>query len=182
MIIEKISDLLEKYIQGKDLDKYQILEEIYCSTAIVSFEIKAGNIKFPDEVHGNIEIAKVLSADFNKTYDLVKTYYLSSYFPDIDKLVISEQNWLVIMRDRANGNIQVGTGYYNWEFENQNDADLKIKSHKIFIYAMLELPSEALYLLKKVQENLKYPWVEKKKVTEVLKQYEELSIITNYLK
>ena len=59
---------------------------------------------------------------------------------------------------------------------------LKIRNHKISICSMLELPSEALYLLKKVQENLKYPWVEKKKVTEVLKQYEELRFITNYLK
>lgn len=33
---------LEKYIEGKDRDKYLLLEEIHSPNAVVSFEIKSG--------------------------------------------------------------------------------------------------------------------------------------------
>jgi hypothetical protein len=178
----EITGLLEKYIKGKDLDKYKVLEEIYCSNAVVSFEIKAENINFPSEIHGNYEIAKVLSADFNKKYDLVKTYYLSSHFPDVDNLSISGQNWLVIMREIANGKIRVGTGYYNWEFESNNQSEIKIKHHKIFIHSMHEFPGETIDLLYELQRKLKYPWVEKENAIRVLARHSKLIDIINYLK
>ena len=175
-------ELLEKYIVGKDLDRHKILEEIYCLNAIVSIEIEADNINFPSEIHGNVEIAKIISADFNRKYDLVKTYYLSNDFPEIKNLIILKQNWLVIMKEKANGNIRVGTGYYNWEFENQNQSELKIKKHKIFIYSMLDLPSESIVLLHDLQNTINYPWEEKEKVVQVLQPFEDLKPIYNYLK
>lgn len=158
----KITELLEKYIEGKDLDRYKILEKIYCQAATVSFEIVADNINFPNEIYGNVEIAKILSAEFNKKYDLIRTYYLSNRFPNINNLLITKQNWLVTMRDRASGNIRIGTGYYNWEFESRRGSEFKIKHHKIFIYTMLELPSESLDLLHDLQKKFAYPWIEKK--------------------
>ncbi|MCP4340397.1 MAG: hypothetical protein GY799_16280 [Desulfobulbaceae bacterium] len=180
-MISNVTGLLEKYIKGKDLDRYKILEEIYCSNAIVSFELKAENINFPSEIHGNFEIAKVLSADFNKKYDLVKTYYLSSHFPEADNLSISGQNWLVIMREIANCNIRIGTGYYNWAFESQNQSEIKIKHHKIFIHSMAQFPDKAIDLLHELQRKFEYPWVERENAIRVLEQYSELNHITNYL-
>ncbi len=182
MTKNKITKLLEKYVEGKDLDRYQILEDIYCQTATVSFEIVSDNINFPNEIYGNVEIAKILSADFNKKYDLVRTYYLSNSFPNICNLLISQQNWLVIMRDRTSGSIRIGTGYYNWEFENKKESELKIKHHKIFIYAMLELPSDSLDLLHELQQKFTYPWIEKEVVVQSLEPFEDLKIINNYLK
>ena len=93
-------EILEKYIVGKDQDQFQILEKIYLENAKVSFEINSETISFPQETHGNKDIAQVLSAEFNKNYDNVKTYYLSYEFPEIEEQVISNQSWLVIMRDK----------------------------------------------------------------------------------
>lgn len=178
---DNITKLLEKYIEGKDLDRYKILEDIYCPDAIVSFEIKPDTITFPSEIHGNIEIAKILSADFNQKYDLVKTYYLTDKAVEIGDLQIREQNWLVIMRERASGNIRIGSGYYNWTFDTQNNSELKIKKHKIFIHSMLELPNEAITLLHNLQGKLDYPWVERGKVVTWLHPFSDLSGIYNYL-
>ena len=180
--MNNISNLLEKYIEGKDLDRHSLLEEIYCPNAVVSFKIEADNINFPSEIRGNVEIAKVLSADFNKKYDLVKTYYLSNDFSKSETLVIREQNWLVIMKERSNGNIRIGTGYYNWEFEGHNQSELKIKRHKIFIYAMLDLPKESIILLHNLQKSIKYPWVGKAEVIQALFPFEKLKPICDYLK
>ena len=181
-MIDKVYGLLEKYIEGKDLDRYKILEEIYSPTAIVSFIINADNVEFPNEIHGNLEIVKILSADFNKKYDLVKTYYLSKHFHEIDSLQIKNQNWLVVMKERSSGNIRVGTGYYNWDFEKLNTSELKIRNHKIFIHSMLELPSESIDLLYDLQKTFRYPWANKENVVQVLQQYEELTTVSNYLK
>lgn len=177
----KAVKLLEKYVEGKDLDRYKILESIYRSNAVVSFEIEADNIIFPKEIRGNGEIAKVLSADFNGKYDLVKTYYLTSDFPELENLQIFNQNWLVMMREKSSGCVMVGTGYYNWEFVIHNLSELKIIKHKIFIYSMLELPNGSIDLLHELQNTFNYPWEEKKKVVQVLQPFDELNQVRNYL-
>jgi hypothetical protein len=72
-----IQKVLELYITGKDKDQPAVLENIYLPQARVIFKINSDTISFPPLLKGNIEIAKVLSADFNKKYNLLKTCYLS---------------------------------------------------------------------------------------------------------
>jgi hypothetical protein len=86
-------DILECYIKGKDYDEYKILESIYDENAEVLFEISSRQISFPDKIQGNIEIAEVLSKNFNKHYKNVKTYYLSQ--PSRNQHDIENQKWLV---------------------------------------------------------------------------------------
>jgi hypothetical protein len=69
--------LLEKYVEGKDHDKFKILEEIYIPNAKVTFEIESDTISFPTEILGNKNIAQVLSAEFNRKYDHVQTLPIS---------------------------------------------------------------------------------------------------------
>ncbi len=69
------NELLEAYIKGKDEDQYLILEQIYSENAELEFVINSSEISFPNTVFGNLEIARVLSKDFNKSYSRVKTYY-----------------------------------------------------------------------------------------------------------
>ena len=76
--------LLEKYVEEKDQDKFKILEKIYVPNAKVTFEIDTDTISFPTEILGNKNIAQVLSAEFNRKYDHVQTYYLSRSFPQIN--------------------------------------------------------------------------------------------------
>jgi len=182
MLIDEAEDVLEKYVAGKDQNRFEILEEIYKSDARVTFEINSNSISFPLEIHGNREIAQVLSAEFNKKYDNVKTYYLSKKFPRIDNLIISKQRWLVLMREKASNSIRVGTGFYDWKFEIKSNINLKIKHHHICIGVMLNLPDLPLSFLSDLRMHLSYPWVEEDIVIEVIKKYKELNEVKNYLK
>jgi len=149
--------LLEKYVEEKDQDKFKILEKIYVPNAKVTFEIDTDTISFPTEILGNKNIAQVLSAEFNRKYDHVQTYYLSRSFPQINDFTISNQGWLVIMREKEDNSIRVGTGLYDWIFEKQVDGNLKISQHNISIGVMLCLPGLPFSFLNELQSKLPYP-------------------------
>jgi hypothetical protein len=171
--------LLEQYVVGKDQDKYQILETIYGERAELEFEINSTNIDFPRKIVGHKAIAKTLSADFNKKYEKVKTYYLSNTFTD--KFKILKQPWLVVMKEIGNELTRVGSGFYNWEFMECNNQ-LKIIKHKIYIHTMLEIHDPQSKQLQQIQQDLEYPWVESNVVVSVIKSYKNLTDVTNYLK
>lgn len=181
MLINAAEEVLEKYIVGKDQNQFEILEEIYKSNARVTFEIRSNSISFPPEICGNKEIAQILSAEFNKKYDNVNTYYLSRVFPRIEDLIISKQRWLVLMREKGNNHIRVGAGFYDWEFDNKSNGELKIKHHNIFIGVMLSQPDLPLTFLLEIQKRLSYPWVEEGTAIDVIKEYKELKEVVNYL-
>ncbi len=149
--------LFEKYVEGKDQDKFKILEKIYVPNAKVTFEIDTDTISFPTEILGNKNIAQVLSAEFNRKYDHVQTYYLSRSFPQINDFTISNQGWLVIMREKEDNSIRVGTGLYDWIFEKQVDGNLKIAQHNISIGVMLCLLGLPFSFLNELQSKLPYP-------------------------
>jgi hypothetical protein len=173
------TDLLEQYIIGKDQDKYKILETIYDKKAEVEFEINSDTINFPGKINGNALIAKTLSADFNLTYEKVRTYYLSKEISDAKN--IKEQPWLVVMKEIGRDLTRIGTGYYNWKFTGHN-SDLKIIKHKIYIHTMLEIHDPRSMQLEEIQTLLEYPWAERKAVVKILKGYENLKEITEYLR
>jgi len=171
--------LLEQYVAGKDQDQYQILETIYEERAEVQFEINANTIAFPGKIIGNKAIAKELSADFNKKYEDIKTYYLSTAITDTSSIL--KQPWLVVMKEIGYELTRVGSGFYNWEFIECNNQ-LKIIKHKIYIHTMLEVPDPQSKQLMQIQGALDYPWAEKTVVSGVIESYDNLSEIAEYLK
>ena len=182
MLQSEAEDILEKYILGKDKDRFDILETIYESGAKVTFEINSAAISFPSEIVGNKEIAKVLSSDFNKKFDHVKTYCLSREFPFVAEGTILKQKWLVLMREKASNRICVGCGFYGWHFTTKPNSPDQIKHHHISIHDMLNLSDWSLSSLLDLQMRFSYPWLEQDNAIEVLEGYRELKTITDYLK
>ena len=182
MLQREAEAVLEKYILGKDENKFAILEEIYEPGAKVTFEINSEAISFPHEIVGNKEIAKVLSYDFNRNFDHVKTYYLSREFPFIAEGNILKQKWLVLMREKKSNNMRVGTGFYDWYFTTGSDPQNRIKHHHIAIHEMLDLPDWSLRSLLDLQMRFSYPWLEQDKAIKVLETHRALTKITDYLK
>jgi len=170
--------LLESYIKGKDDDQFQILEEIYSQNAELDFEIAADTISFPAKTMGNQAIAKVLSKDFNKKYQKVKTYYVST--PNADQLAIHQQRWLVVMQDKSDLSTRVGTGYYNWHLF-ETERGLKIEKHKIYIHVMLTLIDEDSTELNRIQSTLRYPWLEPQNIINALSINPAFEVIIDYL-
>lgn len=181
-------DILESYIKGKDQNEYKILEHIYTESAELAFEIESDTISFPSNISGNLEIARVLSKDFNQQYTRVKTYYLAA--PQKDQLIIKKQKWLVVMQDKLSKNknenhkpkTRVGCGYYDWDLINaKNDDGVKIKKHKITIHSMLQFEDNQNDELKRIQSVLAYPWVDIPTVIETLNIHSKYAEIIQYL-
>ena len=181
MIIRAVKEILEQYVNGKDRDRFELLETIYKLDSKVTFEIKPNSISFPSAISGNKEIAQVLSLDFNKKYSNVKTYYLSDYFPSIESLKIDKQNWLVLMSEKTSDAIYFGTGYYNWKFGYDQVGGLQIEHHHIFIETMIKLTNLPLSFLIGLQKSIPYPWASQEKVKELFQKHNELIEITQYL-
>jgi hypothetical protein len=175
-------DILEKYVLGKDKDRFEILEEIYVTGAKVTFEINSETISFPREIAGNKEIAKVLSSDFNKNFDHVKTYCLSREFPLIAGGTILKQKWLVLMREKASRRVRIGSGFYDWHFTTKSDSQNRIEHHHIFIHEMLDLADWSLNSLLDLQKRFSYPWLEQDRAINVLESYRELKAVIGFLK
>ena len=176
-----IQDILGKYIIGKDKNQFQLLEKIYSENAKVTFEIKPNSITFPSVLHGNKEIAQVLSKEFNEKFSTVKTYYLSENIPDSENTRIDRQNWLVLMSEKASDTLYIGTGYYNWAFEYNKGEILQIKHHHIFIAAMIKLTSFPLQFIIDLQNSIPYPWASQDNVKELMQKYDDLVEIIHYL-
>ena len=174
-------DILESYIKGKDQDKAEILEEIYSKESQVIFDIKSDTISFPPAISGNVNIAKVLSRDFNKKYDKVRTYYLKQSDRHPISLNILQQRWLVIMRDMESHQIRIGTGFYDWHLEETKEGVCQISQHKIIIGVMLCLSAENLSLLEELQNCIPYPWVDKRVVVKALSKHFSLKELTDYM-
>lgn len=174
---DTVASLLEAYIEGKDQGRPELLEKIYTADARVTFAIETSSISFPDEIIGNSEIARVLSADFNRKYDMVRTYYLSRGISEPGELSIARQGWLVLMREKENDAIRVGTGHYNWQITEQGKGAVQIVHHHICIYDMLSLHNHSADFLTGLQGQLTYPWLPGERALEVLARHGELEVI-----
>jgi len=171
--------ILDQYVSGKDTGKYQILETIFADSAEVEFEIRSDTISFPEKIHGKHEIARILSRDFNKKYERVRTYYLKSI--DQESETIDNQPWLVVMKEIGSDSTRIGTGYYNWSML-KTESSLKISKLKIYIHEMLALTDSKSTTLSEIQNKIEYPWPENLAVIEALSPYEALDAVTNYIK
>lgn len=181
MMNDTVASLLEAYVAGKDQGRPELLEEIYTGDARVTFAIETASISFPDEIVGNREIARVLSTDFNRKYDQVRTYYLSKGISEPGELSIARQGWLVLMREKENNAIRVGTGHYNWQIESRSPATVQIAHHHICIYDMLCLHNQSPDILSELQEQFTYPWLPGGRALEVLGGYPQMDAIAEPL-
>ena len=170
--------ILEQYVVGKDKNQHQILENIFTDTAEVEFEINSEKISFPDKIRGNTDVAKILSKDFNKKYESVRTYYLEDVEPDTEK--IDNQPWLVVMKEIGHDVTRIGTGHYNWRLC-ITESGLKVSKLKIYIHEMLELVDSKSIMLTEIQSKIEYPWSTKMAVRKALKPYKKLNIVAEYI-
>ena len=175
------ADALEDYIKGKDLNKPEILEKIYSEKSKVIFDIKPSTISFPSEISGNIEIAKVLSKDFNKRYEKVRTYYLENDSEEITSRCILKQRWLVVMIERETREVKIGTGFYDWYFEFPPSGNCEIEKHKITIGVMQSLSGENLSVLEDLYNSIPYPWVDRQCLVNTLEKHDILREVIDYL-
>ena len=87
-MLTQAREILKKYIEGKDQDKFHILEEIYLPDGKVNFTIETDTISFPSEISGNKNITQALSKDFNEiSVDYLKQFYETKVQAFMDRML-----------------------------------------------------------------------------------------------
>lgn len=173
--------LLERYMDGKDNIKADVLESVFSQNADVVFDIKPSNIYFPEIITGAKNISIEMFGEFHDKFKDVKSYYIDS---DINKLyskkAVKNQRWLVTMIERETLNTRVGSGYYNWFFT--EEEKVKVARLEITILDMVSFSANESNWLAKLQSNLlDYPWVSSIDPFKAFEQYSELNNINQFI-
>jgi len=150
-------DLLEKYLEAKDLNRPSLILDCYTPDAVLTYSIATDTISFPDKVLGAPAIAQTLVQDFRKNFDCCKTYYVCDSMAG-DGRRIDFMPWLVIMRQMSNTALRVGKGYYRWQFES-DETRMRVCAMHIHIERMDIIEDRDRNKLQVLQSVLPYPWL-----------------------
>jgi len=150
-------DLLEAYLEAKDLNRPSLIPECFTANAVLTYSIATDTISFPNKVVGADAIAQTLVRDFGKKFDRCKTYYLCDSIVD-NSQGIDLMPWLVIMREASNSALRVGKGYYRWQFES-DDTRMRVCAMHIHIERMDIIEDRDGKTLYALQSELPYPWL-----------------------
>jgi len=152
--------LLERYVEAKDLNRPHLMHEIYTLDAVLTYSIATDEISFPSRSEGAEAIKRTLVIDFAKKFVQCKTYYLCDAPPkDAEELVVLP--WLVLMREPAASCLRAGKGFYRWTFTRQS-ATFCVSAMHIHIERMDPIPDSGGGLLRAAQASLSYPWLTEK--------------------
>jgi hypothetical protein len=151
-------ELLERYVEAKDLTRPALMADIYSRDAVLTYGIATNEISFPSEVRGVDAIARTLVSDFGTQFERCRTYYVCDAPPREDDR-ISRLPWLVAMRQIDTGALRLGKGYYRWHFRRNEDGALQADAMHIFIARMARISDSSANLLDGVQRDLPYPWL-----------------------
>jgi hypothetical protein len=150
-------DLLEAYLEAKDLDRPSLIRYCYTPNAVLTYSIATDTISFPDKVLGADAIAQTLVRDFRKRFDRCKTYYVCDSIVN-HALLIDFMPWLVIMRETSNSALRVGKGCYRWQFES-DETRMRVCAMHIHIERMDIIEDRDGKMLQALQSELPYPWL-----------------------
>jgi hypothetical protein len=150
--------LLERYVEAKDLTRPQLMPRIFAADAILTFSIATDSINFPRRVTGIDAITRTLVVDFAARFSRCKTFYVCEWPPKAtDEPVMLP--WLVLMRETALAQLRIGKGYYRWTFEKRGDDATRAIAMHIHIAAMDAIADADSRLLGAAQAPLTYPWL-----------------------
>jgi hypothetical protein len=150
-------DLLEAYLEAKDLNRPYLILECYTPNAILTYSIATDTISFPSKVLGADAIAQTLVRDFRQEFDRCKTYYVCDSIVDRGQR-IDFMPWLVIMKETSNAALRVGKGYYSWQFES-DETRMRVCAMHIHIERMDTIEDRDGKTLHALQSELPYPWL-----------------------
>jgi hypothetical protein len=144
--------VLRNYFHAKDGNRPHLMSKVFCKTAALQMRVNTDAIAFPASSLGIEAIADVLVRRFAQTYDNVYSYYLERPPAQASRFSC---NWLVGMTEKSNGNVRVGCGAYDWEF----DEALGLASRlAITIEAMQTLAPDRFTAVFDWLGALSYPW------------------------
>jgi hypothetical protein len=149
--------LLRDYFHAKDENRPWHMARAFAPDASLRMVLKTQSIDFPAEVAGEPAIADTLVRKFGQTYENVYTFYLGR---PAAAAILDEFScdWLVVMTEKATGNVRLGWGRYDWRFQARPH---RVKHLTITIESMATLPPDAMTAVYEWVASLPYPWLDR---------------------
>ncbi|OZG71885.1 hypothetical protein BTA51_17920 [Hahella sp. CCB-MM4] len=164
-------DSIRSYIYAKDRNQPHRMKQAFSENASLEMSVKTDNIAFPPTTYGREEITNVLVRRFAQTYENVYTLCLAP--PPEKNMHQFGCDWLVFMSEKADRQVRVGCGWYDWRFQQNSHL---VEQLTITIEIMQSLPSEHLEAVMKWVSALPYPWCP---AAQVLREWPQLSELKN---
>jgi hypothetical protein len=168
--------VLRAYFNAKDGNQPQLMREVFGEDALLTFHVKAPGVFFPEVSRGRAAIAEVLVGRFGETYANVRSFYLDWPAARVTEFSC---DWLVGMTQRADGEVRVGCGRYDWRF--QSAAPGLANELRITIECMQRLPAGELSAILAWLGKLEYPFTSARAVAAEAPALPALAPVLRYL-
>jgi hypothetical protein len=170
-------EVMRDYLHAKDENRPLYMARAFTPDANLRMVLKTESISFPSEAIGEAAITDALVRKFGQTYENVYTFYLSR--PAAGAALPEFQcDWLVGMTEKANGNVRVGCGSYDWKFQAQPHH---ARALAITIEAMETLPADKASDVLGWLTALPYPWADRAAVSAGAPAIDALAPVLAYL-
>jgi hypothetical protein len=169
--------VLRTYFHAKDENRPHLMRDAFCESAALRMHLLTENIAFPAESQGIEAITDSLVRTFGQKYENVYSFYMDRPAPDAASFSC---HWLVGMSDKATGDVRVGCGRYDWEFDEEGGTGLA-KRLAITIDSMQILPPGQLQPVLDWLGSLTYPWTRADAVAARAPAIDALAPVMRYL-
>ena len=171
------ADAIGVYIRAKDGNRPHLMRRAFAEAAALDIVVNTDSISFPASATGLDAITDILVRRFSHDFENVYTFCLASPpTPDGRRFVC---DWLVGMTAKADGEIRVGCGSYDWHFR-AGDRCL-VERLQITIERMQVLPADGLDAITSWLSDLPYPWCPPEQATKSMPKLQGLWEITDYI-
>ena len=170
------SDAVKTYILAKDGNRPFLMRQAFAENAELEIVVKTDAISFPGSAKGLAALEDILVRRFGLEFENVYTFCLAE--PPEAECAHFACHLLVGMSARANGQIRVGCGRYDWYFGGQG----RVEKLVVTVDVMKVLPAEALAASMDWLSALPYPWCRADEALKRMPALDGLAEITAYLK
>ena len=169
------AEAIRTYILAKDGNRPFLMKQAFAERAELETVVKTDAISFPSEAKGLSALEDVLVRRFNADNESIFTFCLSE--PSEADRARFQCHWLVGMSMKATGQLRVGCGSYDWQF----DGEGKIAKLVINIDVMKVLPADELGATMRWLASLPYPWCRAAKARRSIPAGDGFNEIATYL-
>ena len=174
----KTASVMRNYLHAKDENRPLYMARAFTEDAVLHMTLRTAAIAFPPESHGLKAITDTLVRTFSQTYENVFTFYLAH--PGTDATLDTYTcDWLVGMVDKVSGEVRVGCGGYNWEFQAEPHLARRLE---IIIETMVNLPADTAPSVFDWLTTLPYPWTDSQRVIQTAPPIEALAPVMHWIR
>lgn len=175
-------NIIRTYLHAKDDNKPHLMKAAFTDSAILEMKVNTESISFPTKSVGVESITDVLVRNFSQTYENVYTFCITESFKSADKSTLNEVScdWLVCMTERESGNVRVGVGKYDWNFE--GDSETLLANHLLITidHMIILAPDDSIQIMAWAH-SLPYPFCDSASSIDLMPDSELLTVVRDYL-